>query len=113
MSIVNYMNKLPVLMLQNTPYKQRINYQTLFVVLNMPAYRTMRTEAKHQDNKLPINSKVLCICFFCCCCRLVYRTLCCQFLWIVHFLLPFMVFSKVYDREIAEIEISSHDMFLE
>jgi hypothetical protein len=34
MSIVNYMNKLPVLMLQNTPYKQRINYQTLFVVLN-------------------------------------------------------------------------------
>jgi hypothetical protein len=24
-----------------------------------------------------------------------------------------MVFSKVYDREIAEIEISSHDMFLE
>ena len=64
MSIVNYMNKLPVLMLQNTPYKQRINYQTLFVVLNMPAYRTMRTEAKHQDNKLPINSKVLCICFF-------------------------------------------------
>ena len=36
------------------------------------------------------------LCFCCVYLRLVYRTLCCQFLWIVHCLIAPSVFSNVY-----------------